>query len=155
MQALQVRMYSLKPFDAALRGTFELPIWPYYNGVDKPPPAEFVKYLQDLSVVRYQDDYEKHPLAILIDQPGFQFKGMKPTRMFLNSGILDDDHKIIRWWGGKSELRETIIAKTGDDFAWYEWNSPVEVLAMTDMKVDMVPQNQVPMSKGVRPLKVE
>lgn len=155
MQVLQVRLYSLKPLDSALRQTFELPVWPYFNGVDKPPPAEFIKYLRDLSIVRYQDDYEKHPLAILIDQPGFEFRNMKPTRMYLTSGILDDDYKIIRWPGGRRELREAVISKTGDDFAWYDWNSPVEVLAMTDLRVDMVPQNQVPLSKGVRPLKVQ
>ena len=79
MDVLQIRMYSLRELPNSLRGTFELPAWPYYNGIGQPPPPEFVKYLMDLGVVRYQDDYEKFPYGILIDNPDFSFRDMKPT----------------------------------------------------------------------------
>lgn len=155
MQVLQVKMYSLKPFDAALRGTFELLDWPYFNGVGKPPPVGFVNYMRSLDVVHYQDDYDKSPHAILIDSQNFNFREMKPTKMFFNYGLLDDNWKIMRWGNERPELRKVIVEKTGDDFAWYEWNKPIEVLAMSDVRVQRVPEMRVPLSKGVRPLRVK
>lgn len=152
MQILQVKMYSLRPFPHSLRSSFELPEWPYFNGVDNPPPNKFVQYLRDLGVVHYQDDYPKSKYAILIDQPDFSFRGMKPTLMYFNFCQIDDDNlKIIKWSNkGRPELRQKIHEVTGDDFAWYDWNSEIEVLEVSSTKVVCAPRPRMPMATGVR-----
>jgi hypothetical protein len=139
-------MYSLRPFPDSLRGSFELPVWPYFNGVDNPPHPEFIKYLKNLSVVHYQDDYPKYPYGIIIDHPGLQLRDMKPTVMYFNMCQLNEDNlRVIPWIKSVSpEFRTRTKALTGDEFAWYDWNKTVEVLEITSNRVTCVPQPRMP-----------
>lgn len=136
---MQFKVYSTEPLPLSLRGTFELPAWPYYNGNAKDIPKELIDYFKKYKIVHYQDDYVKFPSGIVIDPP------QTPFIAFLSSGWVDDsDLKIIEWpmnappgMSVNYRLQEKINKKTGDNWAWGEFNSIYQIDSVSPQRVKL------------------
>lgn len=133
---MQIRIYSINPLPDELRGTFELPAWPYYNGNATDIPKELVEYFQKYSIIRYQDDYVKYPVGIVVPYQGKDYSNERSAfPAYLSAAWLDNENlSIIKWPyddpRGHS-LRAKIQDTIGDDFAWSIWNREVMVTRMT------------------------
>lgn len=139
---MQIIMHSKKPLPNEIRGTFELPVWPYRNGPGADTPHEFRDYLKALTVFRYQDDYFEEGTgnyldAILIpDEDGVwphQWEGSIKCfehQLWVDSSDETFTLKIIEWPNDRSEghqLHDSIKKATGDSFAWGSFNKSVEI----------------------------
>lgn len=139
---MQFKIYSTEPLPIELRSKFELPAWPYYFGNTDVIPQELMDYFEVLNIVRYQDDVTKYPTGLVMPfAPEGQFYG------FFSSGWLDDDNwNIIKWpmdappgMSVNKRLHKKIVDKTGDDYAWGEFNTIVNVVSMDTQRVKLGP----------------
>jgi hypothetical protein len=139
-----IRFWHYRPFPTELRGKFELPEWPFYNGDYGPLPKVLTNYLQRLGVVRLE--VEKKPNKLLCpvspNEPLFQERGewahtWGPWSGFVTSGNFDDDTLIIRAWNPNAPKFSQRVTSGGapDNYAWYYWNRSVRVLAMDNEMV--------------------
>lgn len=136
---MMIQMHSKAPLPEAIRGTFELPIWPYYDGPGV-TPVPLMEYLRDLTVFRYEDNYTggasgQYAYAIIIpDAEGswaHEWEG--PIECFEHLLWVDDGTLEIMEWPNDNPqgfaLHRKIKEAVGDNYAWAEFNKKVVLRA--------------------------
>lgn len=136
---MYLKLHSKKPLPQEIRGTFELPVWPYREGPGQ-TPVELRDYLKKLTVFRYEDDYTGGPsgmyaYAIMIpDEDGTWAQDWPgPIECYEHLLWVDNDTlEIIKWPNDNPQgfaLHAKIVKETGDNYAWGAFNKKVELRA--------------------------
>ena len=139
-----IRFWHHKGFPIDLRGTFELPEWPYFHGDYGPVPDVLKRFCQNLGIVRIEVEKKVTKLFVPTHEsdPVFEERGQwayswKPWNGFVTSGNFDDSTLMIRAWNPNAPKFAQKVTSGGapDNFAWYYWNRRVRILAMDDEMV--------------------
>ncbi len=134
-----IRFWHHKPFPTDIRGKFELPEWPYFNGEHGPAPEVLTRFCQELGIVRLEVENKATKLFIPLDhhdpllseRDKWAFN-WKPWSGFSSSGNFDPNTLAIRAWNPNAPKFQQRVVSGGapDNYAWYYWNSSIRVLAM-------------------------
>lgn len=134
-----LRIHTTEPLQDEIRGTFELPVWPYKEGPGV-TPVELMTYFRELNVFRYEDSYTGGPsgtyaYAIMVpnDEGVWPQDWEMPLECFEHVLWVDDDTcEILEWPNDNPQgfaLHRKITEEVGDNFAWAQFNTQVGIRA--------------------------
>ena len=152
-----IRFWHYKPLPTDIRGTFELPDWPYYHGEYGPVPEVLKRYCQELGIVRMELEKKGYKLFVPIDahnplrkERGEWAHKWEPWTGYMSSGNFDEKTLMIRAWNPNAPKFEQRVSSGGapDNYAWYYWNTTIRVLAMDS---EMVKYGELTQKAGKQP----
>lgn len=130
-----VRMFSFRPLVEGIRGSFELPAWPYTT--DDASYKQFSDYLTNMGIFWYEDSDADAPFSKVFTFP-VNFE-LPPSFIALRHRLVVDDatFKVKNWPAGFRRDPKNIGWKNqadhyGDEYAWEEFNIPGEVTYYVD-----------------------
>jgi len=130
-------VYTLKPLPQELRGTFQIPAYPFSKDGGEVNP-KFLEWAKELGIVHYRDSVLNKGLIIDPDEDTDMeelsgFDCYKSQMRLLYKGM-----KIWEWTAGDEPRKlEKIRKKHGDIFAWDEWNNLLVIGKMTTQAVQI------------------
>lgn len=125
---INVGFYSLSPLPNSIRGTFELPAWPYARSEMDP---DLVEYFKQYDIFYYRDSITvPGQFRAGLITPGYESIKM-PVRCYSHSCYIDYGNRtfeIVEWWPQCSrEFIQQCMTDFGDRYAWTNFNEPREL----------------------------
>lgn len=120
-----VRFYTYEPLKASIRGSFELPAFPY-NGNPK-HYALFEKYLLDLNIFWYEDNISQWPKGVKRGPIINLTRDLGDKFICLHHSCYIDDNilKIVNFPQSMINSDKSVqltVERNNDSFAWKDFN---------------------------------